>query len=147
MQKEKGNWEKWIKASSIYSTGNYSPHLIITYNGKESEKEYIQYIYNKSPTRTFKLWALKEVNMFSISVRHEWHGSLPSVSCCWRSSSSAISLLLSLLHSLLSVHLMPNPCMLAIILYYSTFQGTVLQDLKCLFWGVVFNVLFVWKVL
>ena len=28
----------------LYSTGNYIQNLIITYNGKESEKEYI-YIY------------------------------------------------------------------------------------------------------
>ena len=25
----------------IYSTGNYSQYLVITYNGRESEKEYI----------------------------------------------------------------------------------------------------------
>ena len=29
----------------LYSTGNYIQYLIITYNGKESEKEYI-YMYN-----------------------------------------------------------------------------------------------------
>ena len=32
----------------LYSTGNYSQYLVITYNGKESEKEYIcacAYIY------------------------------------------------------------------------------------------------------
>ena len=31
---------------SWYSTGNYIQHVVITYNGKESEKEYIIYMYN-----------------------------------------------------------------------------------------------------
>ena len=30
----------------LYSTGNYIQYLIITYNGKESEKEYIMCMYN-----------------------------------------------------------------------------------------------------
>ena len=29
----------------VYSTGNYTQCLVITYNGKESEKEY-RYVYN-----------------------------------------------------------------------------------------------------
>ena len=29
----------------LYSTGNYIQYLVITYNGKESEKEY-RYVYN-----------------------------------------------------------------------------------------------------
>ena len=29
------------KKSLLYSIGNYSQHLVITYNGKELEKEYI----------------------------------------------------------------------------------------------------------
>ena len=32
----------------LYSTGDYIQHLIITYNGKESEKEYIFYICIKT---------------------------------------------------------------------------------------------------
>ena len=28
----------------LYSTGNYIQHLVITYSGKESEKEYSTYI-------------------------------------------------------------------------------------------------------
>ena len=30
---------------SLYCTGNYIHYLVITYNGKKSEKEYIYYIY------------------------------------------------------------------------------------------------------
>ena len=30
----------------LYSTGNYIQYLVITYNGKESEKEKNIYIYN-----------------------------------------------------------------------------------------------------
>ena len=29
----------------MYSTGNYTQYPVITYNGKESEKEYTYYIY------------------------------------------------------------------------------------------------------
>ena len=29
----------------LYNTGNYIQHLIIAYNGKDSEKEYV-YVYN-----------------------------------------------------------------------------------------------------
>ena len=29
------------KKDLLYSTGNYTQYLVITYNGKESEKEYI----------------------------------------------------------------------------------------------------------
>ena len=45
-----------------------------------------------------KLWTFKDVNMCSISIRHQWNCSLPSISCCRRPFSSTISQLLSLLH-------------------------------------------------
>ena len=35
---------KNMKKQLLYSTGNYTQYLVITYNGKESEKEYIYYI-------------------------------------------------------------------------------------------------------
>ena len=51
-----------------------------------------------------------------------------SVSSCCRSFSSAIPHLLSFLWSvtLLTCSLDASPCMLAVVLYYCTFQGTVL---------------------
>ena len=37
---------KWINNKDLlYSTGNYTQYLIITYNGNESEKEYNVYMY------------------------------------------------------------------------------------------------------
>ena len=36
--------KKNMKRQLLYSTGNYTQYLVITYNGKESEKEYIYYI-------------------------------------------------------------------------------------------------------
>ena len=37
---------KWINNKDLlYSTGNYTQYLVITYDGKESEKEYT-YMYN-----------------------------------------------------------------------------------------------------
>ena len=36
---------KEINKDLLYSTGNYSQYLVIIYNGKESEKEYV-YMYN-----------------------------------------------------------------------------------------------------
>ena len=37
---------KTDKQDLQYSTGNYIQHLIISYNGKESEKDRFIYIYN-----------------------------------------------------------------------------------------------------
>ena len=35
-------YTEWIKNKVLlYSTGNYVQYLVITYNGKESEKEYV----------------------------------------------------------------------------------------------------------
>ena len=36
--------KKNMKRQLLYSTGNYTQYLVITYNGKESEKEYIYII-------------------------------------------------------------------------------------------------------
>ena len=41
LKKEVTSSEKEIKKDLLYSTGNYIQYLVITYNGKESEKEYI----------------------------------------------------------------------------------------------------------
>ena len=38
---------KQINKTLLYSTGNYIQYLLMTYNGKESEKEYIIHIYIK----------------------------------------------------------------------------------------------------
>ena len=56
-----------------------------------------------------------------------WYCSLPSISYCWQSFSSAISHFLSLLQStiLLACSLDASPFVPAAILYYCTFQGTV----------------------
>jgi len=35
-----------INKDLLYSTGNYIQYLVITYNGNESEKQYMHYIYN-----------------------------------------------------------------------------------------------------
>ena len=45
MSAEKLNAESHSKKCLPYSAGNYSQHLVITYNRKESEKEYM-YMYN-----------------------------------------------------------------------------------------------------
>ena len=36
----------------LYSTGNYTQYFVVTYKGKESEKEYI-YIYINTPIYTY----------------------------------------------------------------------------------------------
>ena len=58
-------------------------------------------MYSKSPTykpSSFELskmgmciWFQQGTRAWNTNVRLEWHGSLPSVSCCWWSFSSAIS--------------------------------------------------------
>ena len=35
-----------INKDISYSIGNYIQYLVITYSGKETEKQYIYYIYN-----------------------------------------------------------------------------------------------------
>ena len=72
---------KWINNKHLlYSTGNYTRYLIITYNGKESEKEYVYiclYVYDfsvhlkltqycKSPIFLLKI---KQLNVNSLGVR------------------------------------------------------------------------------
>ena len=76
----------------------------------------------------FKLWTFNDVNVHSISIKCEWNWSLPSISYHWRSFSSIISYLLSLLQSvaLLASSLNASFCMPAVVMYYCTFQGTVL---------------------
>ena len=39
----------------LYSTGNYIQYLVITYNGKESEKEYMYISYTHSFSDSFPL--------------------------------------------------------------------------------------------
>ena len=93
--------------------------------------------YSKSPTyepsscklsemRTC-IWFQQGTRTCAINVRREWNCSLPSVSCCWRSFSSTISHLLSLLQSatLLACSLDASPCVPAVVLYYCTVQDTV----------------------
>ena len=81
------------------------------------------------------------------SIRRANH-SLPSVSYCWRPFSSTISHLLSLLRqagTLLACSLHASPCVPSVVLYYCTFQGTVLQDEEYFIFCVY--VLFMWTVL
>ena len=45
---------KWVNNKDLlYSTENYTQYLVITYNGKESEKEYINNIYIYTHTHTY----------------------------------------------------------------------------------------------
>ena len=57
----------------------------------------------------------------------EWNCSLPSISYCWQFFSSTISHSLSLLQlvTLLACSLDASFCMPALLLYYCTFQGTI----------------------
>ena len=32
---------KWLNKDLLYSAGNYIQYLVITYNGKESEKDFV----------------------------------------------------------------------------------------------------------
>ena len=101
------------------------------------------YLYGYSKFLTYKPSSCKLAEMLTcisvqqgtrictINVRCEQNCSSPSVSHCWRPSSSAISHLLSLL--LLSVTLLawsvdtsPSTSMPAVGLDYYTFQGSVL---------------------
>ena len=63
-----------------------------------------------------------------VPSRHEWDCSFPSISFCWSSFRSTISHLVSLLQSvtLLACSLEASSWMLAVVLYYCTFQGSVL---------------------
>ena len=67
---------------------------------------YVTYI------QTFKLWTFKDMNLCSTTIRRGWHASLPSVSCCWRSFSSAVSHVLVLLQLVTLLHSMTTLCQL-----------------------------------
>ena len=66
----------------------------------------------------------KETQTCAIHVRHVWNCSLPSTSYCWRSFSSRISHLFSLLGSvtLLARSLDASPWMPAVVLHHCTFS-------------------------
>ena len=85
--------------------------------------------------RTFRFWTLKDVNVCSTNIRHEWNCSLPSLSYCWWSFSSAISHLLSLLQwvTLLACSLDASPCVPAIVPYYCTFKVLHFKDVFFIF--------------
>ena len=110
--------------------------LKITQNCSKSIEQTEKYTLN-SFIWTLKLRTFKGVNVHS---GVEWDCSLPSLSWCWRSFSSTISHLPSLLQSaaLLACSLDASPCMPAVVLYYCTFQGTV-----CLIKNVFFIFVFV----
>ena len=57
---------------SLYSTGNYTQYLVITYNGKESEKEYIYvciYIYIYS----LYIYIQNIYNWIYITLQYTWN--------------------------------------------------------------------------
>ena len=97
----------------------------------------------------FKLQTFKDAHMYSINVRHEWNCSLPSISYCWRSFSSTVCRLISLLQS---VTLLASSLYAALyascctILLYIWRYCTVRFKMFSLFL-FVFNVLCVWNVL
>ena len=75
---------------------------------------------------SFRLWPFQDENARSISVRREWGCSLPRLLpldtfhlCCPNASPSCSQ------KRFLPVH--ASLCMLALVLYYLTFQGTVLH--------------------
>ena len=58
----------------------------------------------------------------AINTSHEWNCSLCSISCCWPSFSSTISLLSLLLSvTLLARPLTASPCMPAVVLYFTRY--------------------------
>ena len=102
-----------------------------------------QGIYTVSPyIQTFKFQTLQDANTCSTTIRPEWNFILSFVSYCWRSYSSTISQLLSLLASTLDA----SPCMPLLVLYFSRSCTEGLEMFSSLF-VFVFNVLFVWKLL
>ena len=84
-------------------------------------------------------WIQQRTGTCVINVRREWNCSLPSVSYCRRSFSSAVFHLLSLRHSvtLLACSLDASLYVPAVVLYSCTSQGTLLY-VKNVFFCVIF---------
>ena len=89
--------------------------------------------------QTFKLWTLKDAKVCSINFRHEWklqlafHLLLLMILQLYRLPP------LCLLQSITLLAYSPDAssCMPSVILYYCTFQGTVLRD-YFFFFGLLF---------
>ena len=87
----------------------------------------VEYSKHPRPIQTFKLWTFKDANVCSITVRHEWAHSSPSV---------LLLTTLQLYHlpppslrqavTLLACSLDASPCMPAAVLNNCTFQGPLL---------------------
>ena len=128
MQKEKRNWKEQSKAASVYSSGNYSPHLAITYNGKEPKKNILN---------TYTISSLQEPSSCELSKRRTCFPSMSGVSdtaACPPSHTADDPSALppptsspsSSQYLFLPVHAMP-----AAVLHYCNFQSTVLYDENC----------------
>ena len=73
----------------------------------------------------------KDTSLCSTSIGRGWHGSLPSVSCCWRSFSSAVShVLVPLRLVTLLLHSMTTLCQL---LYCTTVFSRYYKSKNVLF--------------
>ena len=83
-------------------------------------KPYFCFTVSPLYTKNFKLQSFKDANVHSIHVWHEWNCILPSVSCCWRSVSSPISHVLSLLQSITLLACSLNASLICHLLYYTT---------------------------
>ena len=90
-------------------------------------------VYSKSPTykpsrcQLSHIWFQQGIRTCVINTRCEWNCSLPSISYSWGFFSSTIFHLLPHLQSvtLLACVLDARLCILAVVLYYCIFQGTV----------------------
>ena len=93
------------------------------------------------------LWFQQGARTRAASIRREWHCSWPSVFCCWRPFSSAISHLRSLLHQELfwPVHSMPAPVsrLLLWLLYF--YRSCKIKNVFLILFD--FYVLLMWKIL
>ena len=97
------------------------------------DKQSVPYIW------TFKLWAFKDVNVYSINVRCEWGCSLPSITYCWRSFSCTVFPPLSPSVSNSScLFIKASPCIPVVLLYYYTFPRYCTVMLKMLYFLCLF---------
>ena len=82
--------------------------------------------YSKTRTHETSSWELSKMHMCILSTSDlSEFATLSSISYCWQSFSSIIFGLLSS-NQRLACSLNASPCMPAVVLYYCSFQGTIL---------------------
>ena len=121
------NTERYTKAAVAVQNAIQCYHVIYDEKKRATTQASLDPFFKKVDNSTCSQQGTRTC---AVSVRCEWNCSLPSVACCWRSFSSAISHFLSFLQSVTLFTCSPDAssCWPALILFYCTFWASLVSQ-------------------